>query len=168
MAKTLARATLITSCDNSQQAAWFAAYLTACQYQAEARGNAVYAVDMNVTQVSCHWANFVTNWQPRLRNRRDDMENAERKLAAFGFDLALAQGDFLRTPSATNYSQQQRMSLKFQEAYQAEDEARAAFRHALSFAELAEETKTRLAHNARLEEQYRLLAPSLGKADPAA
>ena len=149
MEKTLANATLVSSCDNVQTAAWFAAYLTACQYLAEARGLAIYAVDMNATQVSTHWADFLTNWQPRVKNRRDDWENAETKVCGFGLELAIAQGAFLETPSAKNYTTQERLSLKYQEATTAAREAQEAFNHAVSFADLAEETKARLAQEER-------------------
>jgi hypothetical protein len=146
MTKGLDKATLITSCDTCQQADWFARYLTACQYPAEARGNAVYAVGMVPEQVSSFWAAFLGQGvQANLRNRRDALTNSESKMAWYGLELAIIQGEFLKTPSATNYSKQGQFSLKYQEAWQAAEEARAAYRHALSFSDLAEETKARLA-----------------------
>jgi len=157
MKKTLANATLVSSVDTHVDAIWFAAYLTACQWQAEARGTAIYAVDMNPVQVSSHWADFVTNWRPRLRNRRDEIEASDLNRLRRVEQLAKAQAEFLSTPSATNYAEQERVSLKYQEAYQAHQETLVAYRELVSFADLARDTKARLEREEQLREQERKL-----------
>lgn len=144
----LDKATLVTSCDTRRDAEWFAAYLSACGYPAEARSMAVYAVGMVPEQVESFWSAFLGQGaRAFLRNRAEEVENATSKQLSIALDLQEAQAAFLRTPSATNYANQERLSLKYQEAWQAADEGRQAIRQ--YFRDLEEATKARLAREER-------------------
>lgn len=146
--KGLDKATLVTSCDTYQDSAWFAEYLAACGYQAESRGLQVYAVDMEPAAVESFWAAFLgQGHRAYLRNRAAEVENATTKQLAIALDLQTAQAAFLRLPSASHYVEQERLSLRYQEVFQAAEEARQAIRS--FFRDKAEETKRRLASQER-------------------
>jgi hypothetical protein len=154
---------IVSSCDTHQQARWFARYLQACQYDAVERGTAIYASDMDETQVSAHWADFVTNWQPRLRNKADELQRLYQLQQEAGYNLSKAQGAFMETPSACQYDAQERLSLNYQEAYNAHSAVLVEHALLLSFADLAEETKARLARNEEQARQYQSLQKMAGK-----